>query len=182
MLLDAISSQDAAVLAHVKTCADCRAVFEIMASYQVAGAAPLADAPAAWIEKAEAIATPARLRDGIERLKAALSFDSWALPAAAGVRSSGTTSERRLRFAAGSLSFDLRVEQTGRNWGCVGRLTGSQIDTSPFVVESNKLTVTQNEDGFYQWLSTVPPRRLRLTSEDCVIDLPEIAWRTRSQS
>jgi hypothetical protein len=181
-LLDAVSSKNPQVLEHMKNCEDCRALFELLEAYQVAGELPLPDAPLSWVQKAEKLADMRTIRSEVTRLTAALSFDSWALATAAGVRSAGTTSERRLRFQAEALSFDLRIEQNGRQWNCVGRLTGDRIDTSLFCVESNKLNIEPNEDGFYQWLSTVPPRKLRLSSPETVIDLPEIVWRTRSQS
>ncbi len=181
-LIRSLSEDDVLVKKHLNECDDCRALYEYLAAYSVAGKPRLTDAPDEVVRLAERIPLTNSNRTTFPALAAIVRFDSWQGSAPAGVRTAGATSERRLRFECEQIEFDLRAERSGRQWHCIGQLTSAKLEVSGFRVEVQNRPIELNDDGFFQWSSTVPPRHVRLLSDDLVIDLPEISWKSRPQN
>ena len=161
---------------HIAQCEDCRDFFEIYKRFPVSGLLPLTDAPSGWITKAAQIMTAGRLATAIKRLAATLSFDSWSQPALVGVRSVGSVSERRIRFETDGVLFDLRVEQEKQGYLMTARLTRQDEPCPGFVVTHTAGVVGADVDGYYEWTSPRPPKKISLKSNDVEIVLPEIVW------
>lgn len=178
-LIRSLTQDDVLVKEHLEECDDCRALYEYLTGFPVAGKAQLADAPEEWVSRAEKIPRTISERITVRAIPASILFDSWHTAAPAGVRTIGASSERRLRYESEGVQFDLRAERTGRQWHCIGHLTSTSTDISEFRVEVHNRPIELNDDGFFQWSSATPPRHVRLLSDDLVIDLPEISWKPR---
>jgi hypothetical protein len=169
-------STSATIGRHIAQCEDCSEFFEIYRRFPVSGQMPLTEAPSGWITKAAEIMAEGRLVAAIKRLAATLSFDSWSQPALAGVRSVGSVSERRIRFETEEFLFDLRVEQERQGYLMTARLTHQDEPYRGFVVTHSTGVVGADVDGYYEWTSLRPPKKISLKSNDVEIVLPEIVW------
>jgi len=161
---------------HIAQCEDCREFFGIFRQFPLSGQLPLTNAPSGWIAKAAEIMTASKLATAIKKLAATLSFDSWSQPALAVVRSVGSVSERRIRFETDGILFDLRVEQERQGYLMTARLTRQDEPCPGFVVTHSTGVVGATADGYYEWTSPRPPKKITLTSNDLEIVLPEIVW------
>jgi hypothetical protein len=169
-------SASATIDRHVAQCEDCREFLDMFKQFPVSGQLPLASAPSGWVTKAADIMTSGRLATAVKRLVAKLSFDSWSQPALAGVRSVGSVSERRVRFETDGILFDLRVEQEKQGYLMTARLTRQNEPCTGFVVTHPAGVVGANANGYYDWSSPRPPKKISLKSNDVEIVLPEIVW------
>lgn len=166
---------------HIANCDDCSEFRDLFARFPVSGNIPLIDAPAGWVTKAIEIMQPGRVASAMRRLAAKLSFDSWSQPALAGVRSVGSVSERRIRFETDGILFDLRVEQERQGYLMTARLTQANEPCSGFVVTHSTGVVGAASDGYFEWTSHRPPKKITLKSNDLEIALPEIVWHRPKQ-
>jgi hypothetical protein len=176
-LLDAARSNGHDFDDHLRTCEQCKELFELFRAYQVAGNLPLAEAPEAWILKAVDLARQSRALAGIKNLLARLSFDSWAMPVSVGVRGGEAQQERRLRFEVDDLLLDLRAEKRKQGWDFIAQLTGSRVTEGEFRLLVSNQELRVNDEGFYQWSSKRPPRQIRLRSDNYVVAIPDISWK-----
>lgn len=167
---------------HLAHCIDCRELLELFRAFPVAGEIPLQDAPAGWIAKANQIADLADPFGILKGVIAKLSFDSWTVPAAVGVRSQTVEQDRRLRFEVGPLHLDMRAEQGQTSWEFTAQITSAQSFDLEIVLIADRTEVRPNSLGFYQWTSPKPPKQLRLTAGDLQFDLPEMTWNQKRQS
>ncbi len=181
-LLKAIVDRTPTVLSHVKTCAACRELFELLGAYPVAGELALTTAPSAWIDRAAELAHRSSPAEAVKRLLARLSFDSWSLPAAVGVRSLASETERRLRFDTEQLTFDLRAEKQSQGWDFIAQIAENASSASIVELRAGRTVIPVDRRGFYQWSSKRPPARLTLRIDDMLIELPEVTWKTKNRT
>ncbi len=173
-LIQAAQQQEVSKDGHVAECVECRELVELLRVFQVAGKLHLPDAPAGWTEKAAAIAQGQSLGEKVRAIVARLAFDSWAMPQAVGVRGSSIESDRRLRFEASELLFDLRAEEQAKGWAFVAQVRKAG---APVVVVADTKKLLPDPAGLYQWSSSRPPRKITLRSDDLVVELPELSWK-----
>lgn len=181
-LMTAAKSGKENLSAHLAKCTDCRELFELFRAFQVAGEIPLPDAPAGWIAKANQIADAADPFTLLKGVIARLSFDSWTVPAAVGVRSQAVEQDRRLRFEIGPLHLDMRAEQSQTDWEFTAQITSTQSLEHEIILIADKAKIRPNSLGFYQWTSPKPPKQLQLVAGDLQFDLPEMTWKQKRQS
>ncbi|HEV8691903.1 MAG TPA: hypothetical protein VGQ91_16490 [Ideonella sp.] len=143
-------------------------------------AAALPDAPAAWVQRAEAAwqaPLGTRVAGSVEglrqRVQAWLSFDSWAAaPLAAGLRSTGSTT-RQLVFSAEGRDVDLRIVPAGARFAVNGQVLGQDetgsvalvLETAPEAAAEAPAAVRQVPlDALGEFhLADVEPGRYRLS-------------------
>lgn len=163
--------------AHIAECNWCRLYFELYSIFPLAGELPLASAPHAWIEKAIAIAGKSPKDSPFQSLIARLSFDSWAMPIPEGIRSAGVSEERRVCFEVSGKTFDLRAEHRQNRWDFTAKITDKSGIPANWAVKVGNVEYSPDLDGFYQWSSVRPPKKISLLSDKSEIETPEITWK-----
>ena len=129
------ATQRSAQAKHLATgCQKCTKVVETLRHVVLAAETILEAPPAAVIERAESIFALRRTeRPGrLATLLATLSFDSFQMPAVAGVRSLESSSRHAL-FQAGTFDIDVRLEydQHSPRVGLVGQIASHEGPSSP---------------------------------------------------
>lgn len=162
---------------HFKSCDWCRTYFEMLKEFHVAGVLPLVDAPKNWVNKAAAVGDKVSVSRKLKSLVAILTFDSWAMPQPAGVRSEGVMQERRVRFEISGKIFDLRAEHRRNKWDFVARVTDGSGKSVDCTIVTGKKELNSNEDGFYLWSSVRPPSKFKLLTETGELEIPELSWK-----
>lgn len=158
---------------HLDRCPSCRLKLEL---FQLARAGEkLVDAPSYAIQQARQIARLTR-RSVLATLMARLTFDSWAELAPSGVRGLGPEKERRLRFEADDVRFDIRAEKSAGKWTMAAQVKYLGENKRAFQIQAGSKRISQRSDNFYIWSETRPPKSLRLVSPETTIVLPEIVW------
>lgn len=179
-LLKAVQERSDDNQAHLDSCAECRNELKLLARYMVAGKVALPEPPEGWVNEAIALAAPklslARRLGGII---AELTFDSWSLPAPAGVRGMAPLTQRRLRFTAEPLTLEIRAEKKAQQWSFVAQTAG--ISPEECVLEVAGAKLRADAEGFFQWSSKTPPRSLILTAGNLVVEAPELSWKKPKQ-
>ncbi len=151
-----------------------RAFAELLLQYPVAGRDRLIDAPAALIARAAAI--PAESKRRLADLLPKLTFDSWAQPAAAGVRGAATTEDRRLRYEIGSVVLDIRGEKESEGWFFTARVTEAE-GSRHWTLRVGRQEVDANDQGFFEWHSQRAPQSLELFNDAGEqVKLPKLVW------
>lgn len=176
-LIAAATQKTGAQDQHLATCDECRALYHLFANYQVAGELALPNAPKEWINRAKDIYNSANPLQTLRRLVGRLSFDSWQVPQAVGVRSHELLADRRIRFEIGPLVLDVRAERQPAGWDFTAQVTGEVDDPSSMILRADRQTISPDPNGFYQWSSSRPPRLIRLEADDVSISLPELTWK-----
>lgn len=166
-----ISSAD-----HLAACEECREAVRLLQVFHVAGELPLDNAPEGWIKRAAAIADKPGIPEKVKRLTARLVFDSWTLPQPAGVRGTYNADHRRLRFEAGGLDFNIRVERYKGGWACIAQVTGSAAEKTPLRLHVGRGHLLPDSGGLYQWSAKSPPKKLTFSFDDSVIELSGLTW------
>ena len=174
-LIKAARGQEVSGIAHLDACEDCRELVSLFRAFAVAGKLHFPSAPIGWIEKAAALGDKSRLADKAKALVARIIFDSWAMPQPIGVRGESVESDRRVRFEAGSIRFDLRAEKQTNGWAFVAQAKGET--DSPIQLEADKKRLLPDNAGLYQWSGSRPPRKIILRSDEFVVELPELTWK-----
>ena len=148
----------------------------MVTTYPVTGKLPLPEPPDPWVAKAVALARrPESLGEKLGRLVASLTFDSWSLPAPAGVRGLAPLTQRRIRFETESVSLEIRAEKKAQQWSFVAQATGVPAADCKLILHRRSLSA--DAYGFFQWSSKTPPRSLILTAGNRVIEVPELSWK-----
>lgn len=161
---------------HLSGCAQCQAELAMLGTYRVAGKLGLPEPPLGWVEKAIALASARQsIAGAARRLVAALTFDSWSLPAPAGVRGLAPLTQRRLRLEADGVALEIRAEKKAHQWNFVAQTKCGDMKNCSLLASSTHLQA--DKDGFFQWSSKTPPRSLILTVGARVIEIPEISWK-----
>lgn len=165
---------------HIKNCLDCAKIAEELGStIGLMRSDKMEDAPDYAIKFAfnimprKAIAeTPSLL----QKIAAALSFDSATFTPAYGVRSGATAKSRQLIFNADEMEIDLRVTQQGINWVISGQILGEcENGWVELTGENAKVESAINELCEFK----LPPIKagsyfLKLVIENLEIELPQI--------
>ena len=120
---------------HLATgCQKCTQMVETLRHVVRAAETILENPPAAAIERAESIFAirASKRQSALTTLLATLSFDSFQMPAAAGVRSLESSSRHAL-FQAGTFDIDVRLEydQHSPRVGLVGQIASHESPSSP---------------------------------------------------
>lgn len=178
-LLAQATGRDSRVSRHLASCRDCRELAELFRAYAVAGKLPLADAPAGWIAKAEAIAGKRNPLERFTRLMADLVLDTWSLPAPVGVRGPGALSQRRLRFRAEEIELDVRAERREKGWALIAQVSLPVESDKKTWLEVDGKVYYAGTDGLYQWWSARPPKQILFGLGGRLVVLPELAWKKR---
>lgn len=176
-LLSALNSSDKRFGSHFKSCDWCRMYYEILSEFPFAGEISLPDAPKPWIEKAALLAKAPEKLKVIKRFIANVVFDSWAVKLPAGVRGETASQERRIKFEGAQNSLDLRAERRKNHWEFTARIRTSEGKDIQGVILAGKKKVLADEDGFYQWSSSIPPKIIKLVISGQEVKYPELSWK-----
>lgn len=134
------------------------------------------DAPPSLIQQAVQMFKPKRQPTVIERIVAALTFDSFAT-AAAGVR--GSTDTRQLIFTAREREIDVRVTPESGRWHVSGQILGKDAHGRAELIETETnagaaaATLTAMSE-FDLPSVAAGPYRLYFRLEDVEIDIPNL--------
>jgi hypothetical protein len=168
---------------HVSSCARCagklgelESVIGLMRTDRAEDAPPVLISDAINLFRSRAKSVEPSL---IKRIAAALSFDSFQMSPAFGVRS-GQSATRQLLYSAGDYDLDLRVTQSGEVWNVSGQIlgiecAGAQIE---FVSQSTSARADLNEQCEFA-LSALPSGsyQLRLRVKDLEVEIPQLELR-----
>ena len=110
----------------------------------------------------------------LNRLKAHLTFDSWLATQPIGVRGTGSTEHRRIEFESQGRVLDLRAERSKAGWVFVAQLSG--VSGADNLLVCGRQTIWQDDNGFFQWTSARPPRKISVQIDTETIDLPDLKW------
>ncbi|HYJ47793.1 MAG TPA: hypothetical protein VEV81_14345 [Pyrinomonadaceae bacterium] len=112
----------------------------------------------------------------VKRLVAALSFDSFQMSPAYGVRS-GQAQARQLLYTAGNYDLDLRVTQAGEAWNLSGQVLGEECPGGHIEITGESATVRAdlNEQCEFS-LSSLPAGnyQLRLRWKELEVEIPRL--------
>jgi len=151
---------------------------ELFSRYQTVNGLPLGDAPRAWRERAVAIAKSGRsVSKALRELVASLTFDSWAMAAPVGVRSTATRDERRMRFETENIVFDFRAEQREKIWDFIASIINGPLADADTVLIVGGKSLHADDTGVFQWSAARLPTKLKLRIEDTSIEMPKIQWK-----
>ncbi len=162
---------------HVKSCRQCWEAIDLLKAFHVCGRLPLPDAPLLWVERAASLAGKSGVLERVRTLVATLTFDSWSVPQPVGVRGHSTLSDRRLRFQADDMTFDLRAERRTSGWAFVAQ---TAVEGSTKVDASLRLGARRlgaDPSGLFQWSSKRPPAGMTIFYGDTSVIIPELTWR-----
>jgi hypothetical protein len=162
---------------HVSECAECREEVELLRKFNMAGHSRLQDAPAGWVERAVVLAQRQHSLERFRNTVAALVFDSWATAQPVGIRGQASIGERRMRFEADQVAFDLRAERLPGAWAFVAQVTCTSIPPKGFALSIDRKELAADAVGFFQWTGGRPPKRILLRSDDLEIEIPELSWK-----
>lgn len=137
--------QQTTLAAHLGACARCRdeaaRIREMLAAMR---ADVSVDAPPAVIARAVSLFRPRTVEPApslLQRLVAALTFESTPLTPAFGLRSAEST-VRQLIFAAGDYDIDLRVTPAAAGWQLAGQVLGPDAGSGVATLVIDGATVT----------------------------------------
>ncbi|MDD4051249.1 MAG: hypothetical protein PHR28_05045 [candidate division Zixibacteria bacterium] len=164
---------------HLASCPDCRELVELFRTFAVAGNLPLPDAPAGWIAGAEAVAEQRKPLEQLKRLVADLILDTWRMPAPVGVRGPGALDQRRLRFRAEEIEFDLRAERRVKGWALIAQTSSPTGHDEKTWLEVDGKVHFAGADGLYQWWSARPPKHILFGIGGRMVVFPELAWKKK---
>lgn len=176
-MIAAARSGEVAFARHLDSCEDCRELFSLYQALPLAGELPLTSAPSGWIAKAAAIAEK-KLPQIVEKLLATLSFDSWQVAPALGVRGP-ESGKRRLQFTAGETTFDLQATRKVDHWQMTARINAKGQDPSECAVVVKKQTLRPDQQGYVVWTAQQPPTQLTLKTQSHAITIPKLSWSSR---
>ena len=179
MMIAAARSGRVQFAQHLVTCDECRDLFAIFRAFPLAGEPSLVGAPSGWISNAAALAEK-KLPQVIEKLLATLSFDSWQVAPALGVRGP-ESGKRRMRFSAGETTFDLQATRKADHWQMTARVDSKGSDLSECKVLLQKQTLRPDKQGYVVWTAKQPPSQLTLQTQSHAITIPKLSWSTRKK-
>jgi hypothetical protein len=164
---------------HLASCSDCtKRVSELDKVVGLMRSDRMEDAPANVLQRAfgimprkVAVETPTL----IQKIVAALSFDSATFAPAYGVRSGAASQSRQMIFNAGERDVDLRITSHGNEWVIAGQILGCAEGHVELKGENVSHKAELNELCEFR----LPPvksgsYKLNLVFEDAEIELPEI--------
>ena len=181
-LIEAAKKRKIPKSGHLAECQECRNAVQLLGTFPVFGALPLNDVPKAWIDKAVSIMKNSEISYNIKNIKAKLVFDSWTTPQVIGVRGGNSTCDRRLRFKAETISFDLRAEKREKIWMFTARASGDDITGDTLIMTIGKQKFQADKSGIFEWQASRPPKKITLQTDDCTIGLPELLWKKQKSN
>ena len=170
------------VLSHLSGCANCEAQFRQLESViQLMATDDAVDAPRDVLQHALNIFQGAtRSRESlVQRIVAALSFDSFTARPAFGLRSGGVA-ERHLIYSAAEHDIDLRISAEGDNWKVTGQLLGGDCVPGEVALESKSATVSTQLNDVCEF--SLPPvasgnYTLRVRLANLEVEVPRLELR-----
>ena len=166
---------------HVAGCDECRLLWDLACEYVRAYGVRLDHAPSGWVERAAALAKATRPTKDLVRALAGIVFDSWATPAVAGLRSSGTLDARRLTWDAGDWSVELRAELAREGWDLVAQVQHRRSAASGISLQFDRDQVHTDASGIAVWSGKKPPKQIVLVTPEGALELEAVSW-TRPRS
>ena len=177
-----LSSQEQKTLStHLLDCAPCatklaglKKVIDLMQTDEAEDAPPESVSRAINIFRSRAAATKPSLG---RRVVAIISFDSFQMSPAYGVRSANQGSARQMLFNAGECDLDLRITQSGEAWNILGQILGQECAGGQIelVGETAKAQADFNDQCEFT-IADIPAGsyQLHLRLPDLEIEIPPI--------
>ncbi len=116
----------------------------------------------------------------VQRIVAALSFDSLQMSPAYGVRSGSASTARQLLFSAGDYDLDLRVAQSGEAWSVSGQILGKECAGGHIELEGEAAVKRAELNEQCEFTLTALPAgsyKLRLRLPDLEVEIPKLELR-----
>jgi hypothetical protein len=116
----------------------------------------------------------------VQRIVAALSFDSLRTSPAYGVRSGQAATARQLLYNAGKYDLDLRITETGEGWVVSGQVLGEERAGGRIELEGEQEVVQADLNEQYEFMLPAVPTgsyRLRLRFTDLEVEVPQLELR-----
>lgn len=160
-------------VAHLQQCEECRIVAELFL-LKPESALQLPVPPDHLAQRACAIMQQGSHQVGIRQMLGKVLFDSWQLPAVLGVRGRDPE-KRRLTVELASGEFELQAAKDESGWLFSGRCSGSVPPVE--AIKVGKQQVIPDDNGFFTWESTSPPRTIRFVSSEHETVVRDLLWR-----
>lgn len=159
---------------HLHTCVECRDLFSLFRAFPLAGEPLLQSAPSAWVARASSIAE-SKVSALVRKLTASLTFDSWTLTPALGVRGP-QTGKRRLQFSVEDTTIDLQAVHKADRWQMTARVVPEQAEFTAYQLTVNRQSIFPDSQGYFVWSAARPPIRLSIRSNERIITFPKLSW------
>jgi hypothetical protein len=174
------STEQEASNAHLSTCSRCAAqlsnlerVVGLMLSDKAEDAPPEVVSRSINLFRSRVASKELSL---VQRIVAALSFDSQQMTPAYGVRS-GQSAARQLLFSAGEYDLDLRITQSGERWNVSGQILGQECAGGQMELEGEAILAQAdlNEQCEFK-MAAVPTGsyKLRLRLAHLEVEIPQL--------
>lgn len=163
--------------AHLRECADCREMFEMLKATQAYREQVTETVSPDLVERCAAIplvgqsARPRRMQPG------RVQFDSWSTLPALALRSIDLGGERRLRLSAGAYTLELVAQRQPDHWEFWARVLRKGTEPIPlFVIQAGRRKIVAGAHSVFAWSDHHPPRKISLVSADLRIEFQPINW------
>lgn len=116
----------------------------------------------------------------MQRVVAALSFDSFQMSPAYGVRSGQAATARQLLYNAGEYDLDLRITETGEGWVVSGQVLGEECAGGKVELEGEQSAAQADLNDQCEFTLPVVPTgsyHLRLRLNDREVEIPQLELR-----
>lgn len=170
--------------AHLSTCSRCAAkltrlesVLGLMRKDETEDAPPQTISRAINLFRSRAVSHKPSL---VQRIVAALSFDSLQMTPAYGVRSGQAAAARQLLYSAGDYDLDLRITETKEGWVVSGQVLGEERAGGQIELEGGERVVRTDLNDQHEFrLPAVPTGsyQLRLRFTDLEVEVPQLELR-----
>lgn len=163
---------------HLKSCLDCRELFELFQSVMCVAPDGLMEPSDETMARHVAIPIVEASRRAAKRLKGTITYDSWERVPALALRDAGKGAERRLRLQAGDLTLEFSAERQGDSWDFAARAYHNEhAVSSRFILQAGRREVVASDQDCFFWSSQRPPRKLRLVSSEVAVDFGPLKWK-----
>lgn len=164
--------------AHLQECDECRSFWELACLFAGADSNLLAHAPTGWIEHAAALGqTRGKTRKVLETI-GRLVFDSWAAPAAVGLRGDTAHATRRLAWELEEWSIELRAESATAGWEVVAQVSRDGQPQRGIELSFGSDKAHTDASGMAVWSGIRPPGNIIISSPDGDLHLEKVNWKT----
>jgi hypothetical protein len=163
--------------AHLRECAGCREMFEMLKVTLTYREQVTETASADLILRCAAIPLLARSTRPQRKQRGRLQFDSWSTLPAMALRSIDLGGERRLRLSAGSYTLELVAQRQSDRWEFWARIIRKGTEPIPmFVIQAGRRKIAAGAHSVFAWSDRYPPRRMSLISSTMRIEFEPIDW------
>jgi len=165
---------------HFQDCSDCMTTAALLRRFDVSALPEFPETPQSWLPSIYTMVPKKSIPGKIKEYLGGLTFDSWTLPALAGVRAVNFSTQRHLRVEGPGVFLDLRGEKLKDGWEFIAQAGGEKLEDSFALARVGQMELLPDEHGFYHWTSKRPPRQITLETAELIFTSPLLSWQKKS--